>query len=106
MGEEGFKTRFPSIYKVCQQFAINPGKQPIPVHPSAHYMVGGVRCDLLGRTSVENLYAIGEASYTGLHGANRLASNSLIERWCLASEPVMMQRRGSPGNRDRLKFHV
>ncbi len=79
MGEEGFKSRFPSIYKVCQQFAINPGKQPIPVHPSAHYMVGGVRCDLLGRTSVENLYAIGEASYTGLHGANRLASNSLIE---------------------------
>ncbi len=79
MGENGFKSRFPGIYQVCQQFAINPGHQPIPVHPSAHYMVGGVRCDLMGRSSVENLYAIGEASYTGLHGANRLASNSLIE---------------------------
>ncbi|HTV48258.1 MAG TPA: L-aspartate oxidase [Phycisphaerae bacterium] len=79
MSEEAFRTRFPNIYQVCQKFGINPAKQPIPIHPSAHYMVGGVACDLFGRTSLENLYAIGEASYTGLHGANRLASNSLIE---------------------------
>ncbi len=79
IGEEAFKTRFPGIYQVCMQFGINPARQPIPVHPSAHYMVGGVACDLLGRTDVEDLYAIGEAAYTGLHGANRLASNSLIE---------------------------
>jgi L-aspartate oxidase len=79
MSEEAFRARFPNIYQVCQKFGINPAKQPIPVHPSAHYMVGGVACDLYGRTSVENLYAIGESSYTGLHGANRLASNSLIE---------------------------
>jgi L-aspartate oxidase len=79
ISEEAFKARFPGIYQVCIQFGINPAKQPIPVHPSAHYMVGGVACDLLGRTDVEDLYAVGEAAYTGLHGANRLASNSLIE---------------------------
>ncbi|NNM86857.1 MAG: L-aspartate oxidase [Phycisphaerales bacterium] len=79
MSEEAFKHRFPGIYDMCQSFGINPAKQPIPVHPSAHYMVGGVSTDLFGRTSVERLYAIGEAAYTGLHGANRLASNSLIE---------------------------
>jgi L-aspartate oxidase len=58
---------------------VNPSKQPIPVHPSAHYMVGGLVTDLDGRTSMKNLYAVGEVAYTGLHGANRLASNSLIE---------------------------
>ncbi len=79
MSEEAFQARFPGIYEVCRKFGINPAQQPIPVHPSAHYMVGGVRCDLFGRTCLENLYAIGEASYTGLHGANRLASNSLIQ---------------------------
>ena len=79
INEAAFKIRFPGIYQVCMQFGINPSRQPIPVHPSAHYMVGGVACDLLGRTDVEDLYAIGEAAYSGLHGANRLASNSLIE---------------------------
>ncbi len=79
LSEEAFKNRFPNIYQVCQSFGINPARQPIPVHPSAHYMVGGVATDLLGRTSVKCLYAAGEASYTGLHGANRLGSNSLIE---------------------------
>lgn len=79
MTEEAFKERFPGIFQMLRKFEINPAKQPIPVHPSAHYMVGGVRTDLLGRTNLQNLFAVGEAAYTGLHGANRLGSNSLIE---------------------------
>lgn len=79
MSEDAFRERFPGIYKMCMSFDVNPAKQPIPVHPSAHYMIGGVATDLHGRSNVANLYAIGEVSYTGLHGANRLGSNSLIE---------------------------
>src|SRR5678815_5298911 len=79
MSEEAFRERFPGIYNMCMSFDVNPSKQPIPVHPSAHYMVGGVVTDLNGLSSVSSLYAVGEVAYTGLHGANRLASNSLIE---------------------------
>ena len=76
---EGFEKRFPTIYASCIDHGINPSKDLIPVAPASHYASGGVRVDLKGRTSVKGLYACGETACSGVHGANRLASNSLLE---------------------------
>lgn len=74
-----FQTRFPSITKMCIEHGIDLQKGLLPVAPGSHFLMGGIDTDLFGRTSVNNLYAIGEAACTGFHGANRLASNSLLE---------------------------
>jgi L-aspartate oxidase len=73
------EAHFPNIGRVCRRYGIEITRQPIPVAPAAHYMIGGIRTDVWGHTSLAGLYACGEASSTGVHGANRLASNSLLE---------------------------
>ena len=81
-----FKSRFPNIYKMCKENNIDISKDYIPIAPAAHYTMGGIKTTIEGQTSIKNLYAIGEVASTGLHGANRLASNSLLECAICASE--------------------
>ncbi|MET8475502.1 L-aspartate oxidase [Streptomyces sp. NPDC006422] len=78
-GADMWENRFPTILAACRAHGIDPVTEPIPVAPAAHYASGGVRTDLAGRTTVPGLYACGEVACTGVHGANRLASNSLLE---------------------------
>jgi L-aspartate oxidase len=76
---DAFAAHFPTVYGACRSAGIDPAREPIPVAPAAHYHMGGIASDARGRTSLEGLWAVGECAATGLHGANRLASNSLLE---------------------------
>jgi aspartate oxidase len=108
-------TRFPSVTALCRQSGLDPVSEAIPVRPAAHYHMGGVAVDDRGRSSVSGLWACGEVSATGLHGANRLASNSLLEglayaRWIAEdihgvaagkpARPVMLDSPPGPGGDD------
>ena len=101
LGAEAFAQRFPHIDGLCRSFGIDPGSDLIPVNPAAHYMIGGARTDPDGRTSLAGLLACGEAACTGLHGANRLASNSLSEALVFGERCGRLAGEALTGENDR-----
>ncbi len=97
---ERWETRFPTILESCRRHGIDPAHELIPVAPAQHYASGGIRTDLLGRASIVGLYAAGEVACTGVHGANRLASNSLLEGLVFPERIVSTLADGLPRRRD------
>ncbi len=100
LDEDFLKHRFPKIYATCATFGLNIAKDPLPVSPASHYCMGGIRTDLWGRSTLPGLYAAGEVTCTGVHGANRLASNSLLEGL------VFGARAGEAAAKDSSEFRV
>jgi L-aspartate oxidase len=98
---ETIHRRFPNIIQVCQQWGINVFEEPIPVAPAAHYWMGGIAADLVNQTSIPGLYAIGENASTGVHGANRLASNSLLECLVFGAQLAYLEVQGKSAEEQR-----
>ena len=92
--------RFPTIAEACRSVGLDLARDPIPVGPAAHYMMGGVETDLWGRTTLPGLYAAGEVACTGVHGANRLASNSLLEGLVFGARAAQAMLQPPIGRRD------
>ena len=103
LGDKTIISHFPNIHERLMEIGLDMRKQPIPVVPAAHYICGGVKTDIAGRTSVDNLYVIGESACTGLHGANRLASNSLLE--CLVMAEFCTDAITEAGNLPQSTTH-
>src|SRR5205814_7001426 len=100
LDEDFLRDRFPTIYATCLAYGLNIAKDMLPVSPASHYCMGGIRTDLWGRSTLPGLYAAGEVTCTGVHGANRLASNSLLEGL------VFGARAGEAAAEDNSKFQI
>src|SRR6202040_4285658 len=99
------RERFPTIADMCRQVGLDHATDPIPVGPAAHYLMGGIDTDQWGRTSLAGLFAAGEAACTGVHGANRLASNSLLEGLVFgarAAQAMLRPPQAAPVKADRV----
>jgi L-aspartate oxidase len=99
---------FPNVFAACRAAGLDPGREPVPVAPAAHYLMGGIVCDLDGRTSLRDLFAVGECACSGVHGANRLASNSLTECFVFGARAAIAAASappaGPPGPLPRWRF--
>src|SRR5438128_11043954 len=94
--EEFLKKRFPRIYETCSSYGLDLASDMAPVCPAAHYVMGGVKTDLWGRTSLPGLYAAGETAASGVHGASRLASNSLLDGLVFAARAGQALLKDAP----------
>jgi L-aspartate oxidase len=105
LGKEYLKNRFPRIYSTCLQYNIDITKELVPVSPAAHYVMGGVKTDAGGATNIKGLYAAGEVACTGVHGANRLASNSLLEGLVFGAR-AGKAALDTPVNKEKLELSI